>query len=97
MFNLLKVKFVEKDTEKLVSLIKAKVEETFKNKKGSFQLKILMLLKDNYLHTKFLKESLLCELKVFIKIIRGLQIKPRNTIGVKIFKVKFLYFFLCVM
>lgn len=39
LFNLLKVKFGEKEAEQFVSLIKDKVEEAFENKKDSFVTK----------------------------------------------------------
>ncbi|MEO8821299.1 MAG: hypothetical protein ABI374_10685 [Ginsengibacter sp.] len=39
LFNLLKVKFGEKEAEQFVSLIKDKVEETFENKKDSLATK----------------------------------------------------------
>ena len=39
LFNLLKVKFGEKEAEQFVSLIKEKVEESFENKKGSLATK----------------------------------------------------------
>lgn len=39
LFNLLKVKFGEKEAEQFVSLIKEKVEETFENKKDSLATK----------------------------------------------------------
>jgi len=39
LFNLLKVKFGEKEAEQFVSLIKDKIEETFENKKDSFATK----------------------------------------------------------
>ena|SRR6185312_5134944 len=39
LFNLLKVKFGEKEAEQFVSLIKEKVEENFENKKDSLATK----------------------------------------------------------
>ena len=39
LFNLLKVKFGEKEAEQFVSLIKDKIEETFENKKDSLATK----------------------------------------------------------